>query len=777
MLITICFYNKKISFSHNSIMEDKLKTYKNKRDFNKTNEPKGKKRKSNPKKLNYSLQFHEASKDHFDLRLEFDGILLSWAIPKGPSLNPKDKRLAVKVEDHPFDYLLFEGDIPKGQYGGGKVTLSDSGFWIPLNDVKKSLKAGNLKFIIKGEKLKGQFALIKMKENNWLLIKEQDKYCKKTSLIKNIKKSILKNKEIKNPFHKENVQLATLKEDVPIGKDWIYELKYDGYRIIAEIEKNNVNLYTRNYQNYTKKFETIASNLKKYFKNKTLILDGEIIYIDEYGKSNFSLLQQALKSKDDTFLCYMVFDILAYEGNDLRNKTLIERKKILDKILKNSPENIKCSKYIYDKGKELFQKVKELNLEGIIAKKINSYYVGKRTDSWIKIKCRKSDEFIIGGYELSQKKNKQIKALYLGKYINNNLIYIGKVGTGFNQENSLELISEFKTNKINQSPFYDADFKDINFLKPSFLAEVEYSEFTSSNKIRQASFKTLRKDKSIDDLETITITNPNRIVFSKNKITKEDIFDYYKKVAAKMLPYIINRPLSVLRCNKNVFLKRHPDKEKEGIVIFDLKDKNSNKKQYFAILNEMGIYNEVQYGSIEFHICNFEYQKINTPDYLIFDLDPDEELSLDKLKLGVKKVKLELKKINLQAFLKTSGNKGYHIIVPFNEVKNWDVLTSFAHNFALMMENKYPNLFITNMNKIKRKDKIFIDYLRNKKGSTCVAPYSLRAKKEGAISFPISWKDLETINPSDCNIFNVDKMLKKNSWKNFFAVKKKQNLL
>lgn len=364
-------------------MKNKLSIYINKRDFNKTPEPVGE-IKNSQKRLHYVMQFHAARKDHYDFRLEWNGVLLSWAVPKGPSLNPQDKRLAVQTEDHPLDYRNFEGNIPLGQYGGGTVLLFDNGYWNPLNDVKKGLKEGMIKFVLKGKRLMGKFMLVRMEKDNWLLIKEKDEFIKKTNGIDQYSTSIKSGKTLqeianskKNPFTKIDVELALLSETVPTGNNWVYEIKFDGYRIISEIDSQEVTLYTRNHQNYTSKFPTIKKSLINLSQGRAMILDGEIVYSDETGKSNFFMLQNSIKSKDTSSVSYVIFDILSLDGEDLRHLSLIERKMILENLLKNAEKNLVFSKHITGDGESLFNKAKQLSLEGIIAKKKNSVYLGK----------------------------------------------------------------------------------------------------------------------------------------------------------------------------------------------------------------------------------------------------------------------------------------------------------------------------------------------------------------------------------------------------------------
>lgn len=783
-----------------------LKEYKEKRNFNKTSEPSGEKKKVGGKKekvkeLIFCVQYHEASTKHYDFRLEFNGALLSFAVPKGPSFNPKDKRLAVKVEDHPIDYATFEGVIPKGEYGGGVVMLWDIGTFIPLNSFKTGLKKGALKFELFGEKLKGKWTLIKLKnekkQENWLLIKENDKFIKTTSGISKLNKSVksgLKIGEIKEkrekgnkiPFKKVDVKLAKLVTKLENEKEYLYEIKYDGYRIVAFVESGKAKLLTRNNLDYTSKFKNVAKKLEEFFKSKNVVLDGEMVVLDKKGRSNFQMLQNHLNSNTNIEPVFMAFDILFLNGEDLREEALINRKQILENNLKNAPSLIQYSSHILYKGNELFKEAEKLGLEGIIGKKINSKYNNKRDDDWIKLKCYKRQEFVIGGFIKTNKKDHGIGALLLGYYENNKLLFIGKAGTGINQDNAKVLHKNFKNLILKNSPFYnfDKESNDIVYLKPKLICEIQYAEITSDNLLRQASFKGLRADKSSKNVVLeekkevkvlgVKISNPNKIVFEKENIRKIDIINYYKLVGEKMLKYIENRLLSVVRCTeKECFYKKHPNYKSEYIKTKKVKGEVESE-EYFYINSLEGLILEAQNGTIEFHPWGSLVQNLNNPNVLVFDLDPDENLTLDKVREGVKDLKKLLDNLKLKSFLKTSGNKGYHIIVPFNNKITFEKLKEYSKKIAESLEEMYPDKYTTNMRKENRKGKIFIDYFRNGKGSTSVAPYSVR-KKGGKVSMPIKYSELYKFKPNHFDIFNaVEKIKKTDPWKDFFNIN--QNL-
>lgn len=462
-----------------------LKEYHRKRDFNSTNEPKGKVKKSETRK--FVIQYHEARAKHYDFRLEHNGVLLSWAVPKGLSTNPKYKRLAVHVEDHPLDYIDFEGIIPKGNYGAGTVEIFDCGKYVPLEDVEKGLKKGHIKIYLYGNKLTGGWSLIKFKEDNWFIVKLEDEFA-----------GIEKKKNTKLPFKETSVQLATLTEKIPTGKDWIFEIKYDGYRIVSYVENGKVKMFSRNNVDYTKKFKSLTQSLKKIDQD-SFVVDGEVVSFDENGRPDFSLLQESIK-KESKNLFYCVFDLLALNGEDLRNLPLIERKAKLERLLFKAEDNLIFSTHV-ENGKETFTFAKKNNLEGIVAKKKDSIYTCKRTEDWLKIKCYMRQEFVVVGYTTTTK-NKLLSALLLGYYEKGQLTYVGKVGTGFSDEDRIKLNKKFQKYIVKTSPLKKEinNLKNVTWLKPKFVAEIQFAELTKENFLRQPSFMGLRSDKNVKDV-------------------------------------------------------------------------------------------------------------------------------------------------------------------------------------------------------------------------------------------------------------------------------------
>ncbi len=498
-------------------MTAKLKAYEQKRNFEKTGEPKAAAVKTG-EYLRFVVQHHIAHRDHYDFRLEWDGALLSWAVPKGPSYNIADKRLAVRVEDHPLEYRNFEGTIPKGEYGGGTVMLWDEGYWTPQTDIEKGLRGGSLKFMLQGKRLKGNWTLVRMAPkngetaDNWLLIKEKDDFAQSGSGIGAYDTSVrtgrtmeeieaqANEKKTKNPFSETGVQLAKLQDKVPEGDDWLYELKYDGYRIVAFIEAGIVRLMTRNVNNATDRFCSIAVSLAKWAGQRAMVLDGEIAVADKSGRTDFQALQNYMRRSGGEGLTYIVFDLLALDGEDLRSRPLADRKNKLESLIKNAPPEIHYSKHVRGNGEKSFQAACKSHLEGIVCKRAESPYSATRNGDWVKLKCDRRQEFVIGGYTLSEKRTRGVSSILLGVYEDEKLVYAGRAGTGLSADTMQELEKKFAKIKRSSSPFSRAPAiskkEKITWLKPTMVAEIKFAEWTDENVLRQASFKGIRTDKN-----------------------------------------------------------------------------------------------------------------------------------------------------------------------------------------------------------------------------------------------------------------------------------------
>ncbi len=809
-----------------------LQEYNRKRDFEKTGEPEGRTEKPG-EQLKFVVQHHIARRDHFDFRLEWNGALLSWAVPKGPSYDTRQKRLAVQVEDHPLEYRNFEGTIPKGEYGGGVVMLWDEGHWEPQGNVDEGLMAGSLKFVLKGRRLRGKWALVRMKAkagengNNWLLLKEKDEYAKTDDVISGFTASVRtgrtmaeieegKDEKItRNPFDKADVQLARLVSAVPEGEDWLYELKYDGYRILAYLEGRNVQLQTRGGIDYTNRFQGIADSLIDWASGRAMVLDGEMVITDAKGKTDFQALQNYMRNPEGKKTTYIVFDLLALDGKDLRGDPLIQRKETLEALMKDAPKSLYYSKHMKGNGKDSIFAACQANLEGIVGKKADSVYSGTRNGDWIKLKCDKRQEFVIGGYTLSDKKTSGVSSLLLGVYEGAELSYAGRAGTGLTQGSMQELESKFERLKRDAAPFKQAPEprknEKITWLEPVLVAEIKFAEWTEDNLLRQASFKGLRTDKDPKDIKKenadaeiqsdekekqspakdlertmnandnsiiidgIKVTSPDKVIFQDPEIKKADVVRYYSKVSERMMPYVSNRILSIVRCPKGIsdscFYKKHPGPDNKGIVTIPIINSSGETEEYFYIENASGLLREAQMGTLEFHTWGSRVDDLDKPDMMVFDLDPDEGMDLGRVRQGVKDIKSLLQELSLNSFLKTSGGKGYHVVVPFKPTVLWEPFHDFARHIAEVMEQKWPDRYTSNVRKDKRKNKIFIDWIRNGRGATSIAPYSIRARNGARVSMPITWEELDTVAPDGVNMAEALRRIGgSDPWKDFFQL-------
>jgi len=802
-----------------------LKEYNQKRDFEKTTEPAGDTAKPDGS-LRFVVQHHMARRDHYDFRLEWDGVLLSWAVPKGPSYHTRDKRLAIQVENHPLEYRNFEGTIPKGEYGGGTVMLWDEGTWEPQGDVEEGLRDGALKFLLYGQRLKGKWTLVRLKEkegetkHNWLLLKEKDSYAGSSRNITEYITSVrtgrtmeeigegADDKSAKNPFDMAEVQLAKLADKIPQGDDWLYELKYDGYRMIAYIEGNRAKLLTRNGNDYTDRFQSVALALTDFAAGRAMVLDGEVTVTDEGGKTDFQALQSYLKNPSKKPLTYIVFDLLALDGRDLRGEPLIKRKEMLEAIMKGAPENLWYSRHVAGNGEESFVAACAMGMEGIVGKRKDSPYSGTRNGDWIKLKCDNRQEFVIGGFSRTDKKTSGVSALLLGVYDGEDFLYAGRAGTGLSEHEAKELEQKFAGLARPAPPFKQPPKQRSNevitWVEPRLVAEIKFTEWTKEHLVRQASFKGLRTDKNPREVKMeqpgakesdisdknvkekpvksakneliiagVKITHPDKVLFADPKITKEDVIRYYEKVSKRMLPYVSHRILSIVRCPKgitgNCFYKKHPGREGKGMVTVAVQNSEGGTEDYFYIENLSGLISQAQLGTIEFHTWGSRADSLEKPDIMVFDLDPDEGMELSQVRQGVMDLKGILEELSLVSYLKTSGGKGYHVVVPLKPTASWDVFHDFAKGVAEVMEHNWPDRYTSNIRKAKRANKIFIDWIRNGRGATSIAPYSLRARAGAKVSIPITWAELDTVAPDGFDMAGaIVRIEKKDPWEDFF---------
>lgn len=809
-----------------------LEKYLEKRDFSKTSEPHGKV--TNKNKHLFVIQKHAASHLHYDFRLELAGVLKSWAVPKGPNLDPKVKRLAIHVEDHPLDYADFEGCIPKGQYGAGWVIVWDKGLWKSLDENPLSAyQKGHLRFILEGEKLSGRWDLFKIDDkNSWFLKKYDDeaantseniledapesvlsgytiedlpKHWKNGKVQKKISKKIKLDLPSAPMFHELTPQLATLTNKTPEGDDWIFEIKFDGYRMLSFKEDKNVLIKSRNKLDWTQQFQTIAQEIKK-LPISNLILDGEVVILDGKNRSNFQLLQNSIDLGENANFIYYVFDLLYYDQWDLRVLSLLERKKILKGLIENMSPLLRYSDHIEGNGKEVFKRTCEFNLEGLIAKKIDSIYETKRSKTWLKVKCTKRQEFVIGGFTPPKGNRRHFGSLFLGIYNQKGeLEFVSNVGTGFSEASLTAIYAELKKRITTKNPFNTRPpgVTTAIWVKPELVGEVEFTEWTSENGLRHPSFKGLRLDKNSKDihkeLETplrkikkeikkessIILTNPQKILYPEDEISKKDLFKYYQEVGLYMLPYIQNRLLTLVRCphhREDCFFQKHLNKHSSPYLHpkpIETK-KDHHIEQYIYLNDPEGILALVQMGVLEIHMWGSTIEHLSYPDLFIFDLDPAPDVKWEEVVNAAFQIKGLLANINLESFVKTTGGKGLHLVVPIKPEHSWEVIKNFTHTFANTLEQAYPDKYVSKMTKSKRVGKIFVDYLRNQWDATAIAPFSTRARPWAPVSVPLDWDEL-TFDPQDTfyTIFTLPKrlsQLKKDAWEGFWKIGQKQSL-
>lgn len=809
-----------------------LRKYNEKRDFKVTREPRGKKGKSARGDF-FCVQKHDATRLHYDFRLELDGVLLSWAVTKGPSLDPADKRLAVRTEDHPLDYGRFEGTIPEGQYGGGTVMLWDEGSWKPLEDPRKGLKSGKLKFELSGARLKGAWTLVRMrgKENekreNWLLIKDKDDASSarsKTFLDKNatsIKSGRsmaqiardadavwgapandarpVKTKKAAKPSKKGNaaplvkkyphVQLATLVDAAPAGPDWIHEIKFDGYRLLGYVDRGDVILMTRNGNDWTAKFPDIAASLAA-LDVQNAVLDMEAVIIGPDGKTDFQKLQNIFSEETEPQPIHAyVFDLLHLNGRDLRKTALIDRKKQLEKIL--TGKFLHYSDHVQGKGADMIAQSCDMGLEGIICKRADSLYTGRRSRDWLKVKCVKQQEFVILGYAESTVSKSMIGALHLGYYKDGQLHYAGKVGTGFTNASARDIKKTLDALPEAAAPAVvpRAARRASHWVKPKQLCEVSFGMWTDEGRIRHAAFRALRFDKNPkqvtqekpvsaptkkqprkktgakDTAEVlgVPITHPDRIVFEPLGITKLELAEYYAAAAQAMLLDIKNHPVTLLRCpegsDHECFYQRNPAAGMGGdIEPFRFKHKGKGHT-YFYTNTAKGIVQMVQMGAIEIHPWGATVKDIDHPDRIIFDCDPGEGVPFEAVKLAALDLKQRLENLGLESFVKATGGKGLHVRVPIAPVTPWEDVKDFARRLCEQMAADVPEAYVSKMTKSLRKGKIFLDYLRNDYTATAVADWAVRARPGAPCAVPLEWDELKRLKTP--NQFSISLALKR----------------
>jgi bifunctional non-homologous end joining protein LigD len=785
-----------------------LRKYFSKRRFDKTPEPKGKPKAAKSKKLAFVIQEHHASQLHYDFRLELDGVLKSWAVPKGPSLDPHEHHLAVHVEDHPFEYRKFEGVIPEGNYGAGNVIIWDEGTYEPYNEgpddeatLKKQYKKGHLTFFLHGKKLNGEFALIKMHGNNekaWLLIKKGDEFASTKDVTK-LDESVKSGRKVdelsfvhhtteqlgKYPVKKSpwrvKPMLSTLVEKPFSKEDWLFEIKWDGYRAIASKHNDEIELYSRTDNDFKEQYPIVVEAIRNL--KHDVILDGEIMVMDDQGVPHFELLQHWRKTQEGA-LYYYVFDILWCDGHDLREVPLVTRKQILKAILPND-SLIRYSDHIETNGTRLFEEMQKRGLEGIIAKKADSlYHENYRGGDWLKIKTHHRQEVVIGGYTEPRGGRKYLGSLLVGVYDKDQFIYVGHSGGGIADTQRKQLQQklqklERKTSPFNEEPKPNAP---VHWVKPELVAEMSFSEWTSDGRMRHPVYEGLRPDKKPTNVrrekpKTVTpkqeettmkgkvaFSHLDKVFFPKHNYTKGDMVHYYESVADYILPYLKDRPLSLNRQPNGItgesFYQKNMEHLPDWVRYKDIFSDSNDKDLRWMVGDKLdSLLYMVQLGCIEINPWNSRVQHLDHPDWLVIDLDPEGVTFKDVITVA-QTVKQVCDEWGIATLPKTSGKTGIHIYVPLGAKYTYEQTKNLAHLIALEVNKRQPKLTSVERLPKKRPNRIYLDFLQNREGQTLAAPYSLRPTPDASVSTPLHWDEvIPKLKPTDFTIKNIHRRL------------------
>ena len=869
----------------------KLSTYRKKRDFDKTAEPSGDVKVAAGKRQRFVIQKHDATRLHYDLRLEYDGVFKSWAVTKGPSLDPHDKRLAVEVEDHPLDYGDFEGTIPEGQYGGGTVLLWDRGYWEPEGDPEQGFKKGDLKFKLDGDKLHGSWVLVRMKNDrygggkrtNWLLIKHRDDAAREgeDNDVIDQDKSVASGRSMEQiaagkgrapkPFmmakttrmnadavwhsnrsdaHEARAKTLATKapapkakaiapkkaatmpdfvkpelcvsvDEPPGGEGWGHEIKFDGYRVQIRAEDRQATLKTRKGLDWTAKFGAIAEEAGKL---PDAIVDGEIVALDADGNPNFSALQAAISEGKTDELIFFAFDLMFAEGLDLRQLPLRDRKQRLQKLLKahikGKNAHIRYVEHFESDGETVLESARKLNLEGIVSKRLEAPYHSGRTEGWTKAKTRPGHEVVIGGWKTT---NGKFRSLMVGVNKGDHLAYVGVVGTGFGQDKVKTLMPALKRAASNDNPFGGENAprktRDMHWLKPELVAEIEFAGWTEGGNVRQAAFKGLRQDKPANEVVAeepvmtkvkkplaraaataasagtvvhrtpsktreaavmgVTISKPDKALWpdagDDEPVTKLDLARYFEDVGEWMIAHLKGRPCSIVRAPDGIegekFFQRHGMQGQSDLL--ELAKVWGDRKPYLQIDRVEGLAAVAQVAAVELHPWNCAPDDYEVPGRLVFDLDPAPNVDFEEVIAAAKEMRQRLKDVGLESFCKTTGGKGLHVVTPLRygarDKVTWPEAKAFAQGVCQWMANDDPEQYLLNMSKKLRKGKIFLDYLRNDRMSTAVAPLSPRARPGATVSMPLTWAQVKNdLDPKRYTVRTVPGLLAKSkAWKDY----------
>ncbi len=760
-----------------------LDAYRAKRDFAVTPEPAPEAASGAGEALAFVVQKHDASRLHYDLRLEWGGVLWSWAVAKGPSADPSEKRLAVRTEDHPIAYGDFEGTIPKGEYGGGTVMLWDRGTWEPLGDAEAGMAEGKLKFRLHGARMRGGWTLVRMrtkdKGENWLLIKEKDGEAGRSAdaLINRHKVSVTTGRTMRQiaagkeaetrewtkaaPAFRA-VQLATLADEPPKGDDWLHEPKFDGYRCLIALGRGGARLYTRNGKDWTDRFGALKAPAEA-LPCDTALIDGEVIAGSTGG--DFSALQKALKS--GSALTFYAFDLLRLDGADLTGRTFEERREALEALFAGVPDRgaIRLSPFLAGTGAEALAAMCRAGGEGIVSKLGSAPYRGGRGTAWVKTKCGKRAEFVVVGWMPSDKRGRPFSSLVLASREKGQLVYRGRVGRGFDAAAFTDLNARMAHIARKAAPFEepaDKDLRGARWVKPELVAEIAYTEFTEDGRLRHPVYHGLREDKPAEEVSAmaeeelgkgdariggVRISSAERVVFPGAGFTKGDIARHYDLVADRMLETARNHPASLVRCpagvEKACFFQKHAGKGfPKALKTVPIEESKGTVEDYIYLADRASVLAAVQMGTIEFHIWGSARDRLEQPDRMVFDLDPDEGLGFDAVKAAAEEVRDVLAEVGLPSVPMVTGGKGVHVIVPLRRSAEWDTVKTFSKTLATALSDRHPDRYVATMSKAKRKGRIFVDWLRNERGATAIAPYSLRARPGAKAAVPVTWDEL-----------------------------------
>ncbi|MGX9379833.1 DNA ligase D [Pseudomonas sp. JQ36] len=842
-------------------MNRNLDDYNRMRDFSATSEPAAVKRRGRSKATEHALQFciqkHDASHLHYDFRLELDGALKSWAVPKGPSLDPKVKRLAVHVEDHPLDYATFEGSIPEGHYGAGDVIVWDRGVWIPLEDPAKAYAKGKLKFELQGEKLSGIWNLVRThmpgKKENWFLIKHQDSAARpqddydvlsaepdsvlsERTLISKPKLAAEQAKPVKKSPAKPRKagsgtltgarkaklpaqlkpELATLVDSAPEGQ-WSYEIKFDGYRIMARIDHDQVQLFTRNGHDWTHKLPQQAQALAE-LGLESAWLDGEMVVANEHGVPDFQALQNAFEAGRSASIMYYLFDMPYLNGVDLREVPVEERRAALSTVLGGHEQPLLRFSEAFDETPDaLLNSACQMQMEGLIGKRLGSPYVSRRSSDWIKLKCKHRQEFVVVGYTDPKGARSAFGALLLGLHDRDSgeLRYAGKVGTGFNETTLKSILAQLKPLQVKKAavvnPPSGFEAKGVHWLKPNLLAEVAFAEMTKDGSVRHAVFHGLRNDKPAKSITEerakpvktsakatpskkaastkktaeskkatepkkaepapsqlglasgkVRITHPDRVIDAVSGTTKMQLAEYYASVAEWILPQLKDRPVALVRAPDGIAGELFFQKNAERLAIPGITtlDKDVTGQPVMLINNAEALIGAVQMSTVELHTWNATTVDLDKPDRFVLDLDPDPALPWKSMVEATALTLTVLDELGLKAFLKTSGGKGIHLVVPLTRKHGWDEVKDFSHAIVSHMAKLLPERFSAVSGPKNRVGRIFIDYLRNGLGATTICTYAARTREGLPVSVPLFREEVGEIKGGNqWNISNVHERL------------------